>query len=118
MTTEENNDLTPEANEAKEYFREVTNTVCGTVERPIPQVLVPDVRRRLAAARVAAVVALHPVYRRCGRLGQQQHRGLGLADRQLRLLDRNRSRGNPDLGDSVPDAPALAHQHQPPRPRR
>ena len=45
--------------------------------------------------------------------GLQRPGGLGLGDRQLRLLGRHRPRRHPDLGDPLPAAAALAHQHQP-----
>ncbi len=41
MASETNNDPKLEAAEAKQYFREVTDSVCGVVERPIPKFWYP-----------------------------------------------------------------------------
>src|SRR5207249_2846599 len=51
--------------------------------------------------------------RRHRHLGRQHPGRLGLRDRELRLVDRHRSRRHADLGDPAPPPPGVAAVHQP-----
>ena len=88
------------------------------LDRPDPEdaaLLDRRVRHRLPADDGPALLhrdALRPGHRH---LGRQRARRLGIRDRQLRLVDRDRPRRDADLGDPAAAAAGVAHLDQPVR---
>ena len=94
----------------------ITERICGVVENKQPLLwwlLFIPVRadRRHRRGRRLVPPGFHR--RRC--LGKHQPRHVGLADRELRVLDRYRPRRNPDFRDSFPHQTELADLDQPRR---
>ena len=96
-------------------FADVTNIVCGYTEAKMPRIWLAALTVTSTIAAIGTGMILLPDHHGRRRLGAQQPGRLGVGHHQLRLLDRDRSRRDADLGDPVPAQTELAHGGQPQR---